>query len=113
ARRTLPSRLELNRRAGSFRDAPLAKVSFTTDLYVSPVQMIPLCDHVGTPGLVALTHFTSSTTSGAAALMRRRILLSVSPRQSWRASDVFMWSSSKAYGCSAGGRRTAERTSTG
>src|SRR5580765_7635347 len=32
ARRTLPSRLELKRRAGSFRDAPLAKVSFTTFL---------------------------------------------------------------------------------
>lgn len=32
ARRTFPSRLELNRRAGSFRDAPLAKVSFTTFL---------------------------------------------------------------------------------
>src|SRR5207249_1991184 len=30
ARRTFPSRLELKRRAGSFRDAPLAKVSFTT-----------------------------------------------------------------------------------
>src|SRR6202011_5297406 len=32
ARRTFPSRLELKRRAGSFRDAPLAKVSFTTFL---------------------------------------------------------------------------------
>src|SRR4029434_8783725 len=41
ARRTFPSRLELKRRAGSFSDAPLAKVSFTTLLYVSPVQMIP------------------------------------------------------------------------
>src|SRR3982074_1064324 len=30
ARRTFPSRLELKRRAGSFRDAPLAKVSLTT-----------------------------------------------------------------------------------
>src|SRR5205807_3426652 len=30
ARRTFPSRLELKRRAGSFKDAPLAKVSFTT-----------------------------------------------------------------------------------
>src|SRR5205823_11962269 len=29
ARRTFPSRLELKRRAGSFRDAPLEKVSFT------------------------------------------------------------------------------------
>ena len=32
ARRTFPSRLELKRRAGSFRDAPFAKVSFTTPL---------------------------------------------------------------------------------
>src|ERR1700736_5991311 len=32
ARRTFPSRLELKRRAGSFRDAPLAKVSLTTFL---------------------------------------------------------------------------------
>src|SRR5690242_15557010 len=32
ARRVFPSRLELKRRAGSFRDAPLAKVSFTTFL---------------------------------------------------------------------------------
>src|SRR5213594_5111465 len=30
ARRTFPSRLELKRRAGSFSDAPLANVSFTT-----------------------------------------------------------------------------------
>src|SRR5688572_26522528 len=32
ARRVFPSRLELKRRAGSFRDAPLRKVSFTTFL---------------------------------------------------------------------------------
>src|SRR5437016_5256699 len=32
ARRTFPSRLALKRRAGSCRDAPLAKVSFTTFL---------------------------------------------------------------------------------
>src|ERR1017187_6957997 len=32
ARRAFPSRLELKRRAGSFRDAPLEKVSFTTFL---------------------------------------------------------------------------------
>src|SRR5258708_7734835 len=41
ARRTFPSRLELKRRAGSFRDAPLAKVSFTTFFYDSPFQLIP------------------------------------------------------------------------
>jgi hypothetical protein len=32
ARLTFLSRLELNRRDGSFREAPLAKVSFTTFL---------------------------------------------------------------------------------
>jgi hypothetical protein len=32
ARRTFPSSLELKRRAGSFRDAPLAKVSLTAFL---------------------------------------------------------------------------------
>src|SRR5207249_3896495 len=108
ARRTFPSRLELKRRAGSFRDAPLAKVNFTMDLYVSPVQMIPSCDHVGVPGLVGFTHFNSSTTSGSAFLMSVRILLRVFPRQSpssailfemssdgdwpWLASDLFMFS---------------------
>src|ERR1019366_1437323 len=45
ARLVLPSRLELKRPKGSFNDAPLAKVIFTTFLYVSPVQIIPACDH--------------------------------------------------------------------
>src|SRR6266581_4607122 len=53
------------------------KVIFTTFLYVSPVQMIPACDHTGTP-----LHFHSSTTSGSACLMRIRTRASVSPRQS-------------------------------
>src|SRR6185503_7283051 len=59
ARLTLPSRLELNRPEGSSSAAPLAKVSFTTLLYVSPVQMIPSCSHTGTP-----LHFHASTTPG-------------------------------------------------
>src|SRR5438445_2543943 len=82
ARLVFPSRLELKSLAGSFNEAPLANVSFTTDLYVSPVQMIPSCDHVGVPGLVGFTHFTSSTTSGSASLTSLRILLKVAPRQS-------------------------------
>src|SRR5204863_6579972 len=77
ARRTFPSRLELKRRAGSLRDAPFAKVSFTTLLYDSPVQMMPSCDQIGVP-----IHFHSSTTSGSASLMSLRILPRVSPRQS-------------------------------
>src|SRR5947209_9897720 len=77
ARLTLPSRLELKRPEGSFREAPLAKVIFTTSLYVSPVQIIPACDHTGTP-----LHFHSSTTSGSACLIRIRTLARVSPRQS-------------------------------
>ena len=43
ARLALPSRLELKRPEGSFREAPLAKVIFTAFLYVSPVQTIPAC----------------------------------------------------------------------
>src|SRR3990170_4372521 len=82
ARRTLPSRLELNSPAGSFKEAPLKKVSFTIDLYDSPVQMPPSWDHIGVPGCVAFIHFHSSTTSGSASLMRARILASVSPLQS-------------------------------
>src|SRR4051794_36655351 len=78
ARRVLPSRLELNRPEGSSSEAPLAKVSFTAFLYVSPVQMIPACDHTGTP-----RHFHSSTTSGSACLTSARTRASVSPRQSF------------------------------
>src|SRR5262245_51222441 len=83
ARRVLPSRLELKRRAGSLSAAPQAKVNFTTFLYVSPVQMIPSCDHTGTPaGLEGFLHFTSSTASGSASRMSIRIRPSISPRQS-------------------------------
>ena len=84
ARLVLPSRLELKRPEGSSSAAPLAKVSFTTALYVSPVQMIPSCSHTGTPSIAfdGFLHFTSSTTSGSACLMRLRTRASVSPRQS-------------------------------
>src|SRR5439155_10243065 len=41
ARLALPSRLELNSPEGSLSEAPLEKVSFTTLLYVSPVQISP------------------------------------------------------------------------
>src|ERR1700722_9644107 len=77
ARRVEPSRLELKRGEGSSSAAPLAKVSFTTALYVSPVQRIPPCDQTGTP-----RHFHSSTASGSACLMSCRTRASVSPRQS-------------------------------
>src|SRR6476620_5310952 len=73
ARRVLPSRLELKRPDGSSNEAPLAKVIFTTALYVSPVQMMPACSHTGTP-----LHFHSSTTSGSACLMRVRTSARVS-----------------------------------
>src|SRR4249920_2266174 len=84
ARLVLPSRLELKRPDGSASDAPLAKVSFTTFLYVSPVQIMPACDHTGTPRIPfdGFRHFTSSTTSGSACLMSVRTRASVSPRQS-------------------------------
>jgi len=60
ARLVFPSRLELKRPEGSSNEAPLAKVIFTTFLYVSPVQIIPACDHTGAP-----LHFHCSTTSGS------------------------------------------------
>jgi len=77
ARLTFPSRLELKSFAGSANEAPFAKVSFTFDLYDSPVQRIPACDQTGVP-----IHFHSSTTSGSASLMSLRILPKVCPRQS-------------------------------
>src|ERR1700732_2497477 len=77
ARLVLPSRLELKRPEGASNAAPLAKVIFTTFLYVSPVQMIPACDHTGTP-----LHFHSSTTSGSACLTNVRSRESILPRQS-------------------------------
>src|SRR5262245_794640 len=76
ARLVLPSRLELNRPAGSGSEAPLAKVSFTAFLYDSPVQMIPSCDQTG------VAHFHSSTTSASASLIKPRSRESISPRQS-------------------------------
>src|SRR5882762_1769217 len=81
ARLVLPSRLELKRPEGSFRDAPLAKVVFTTFLYVSPVQISPSCDQTGVP-----LHFHSSVTSGSAFLIRARSRESISPLQSPRSS---------------------------
>src|SRR5712692_2124537 len=81
ARLVLPSRLELKRPEGSFREAPLAKVIFTTFLYVSPVQISPLCDQTGVP-----LHFHSSVTSGSASLIRARSRESISPLQSPRSS---------------------------
>src|SRR6201991_3093946 len=85
ARLVLPSRLELKRPDGSSNEAPLAKVIFTTLLYVSPVQMIPACDQTGTP-----LHFHSSTTSGSPSLMSLRTRASVSPRQSL-SSLILAW----------------------
>src|SRR5258706_13895924 len=84
ARLALPSRLELNSPEGSLSEAPLRKVSFTTLLYVSPVQISPSCDHTGTPNIAfdGFLHFTSSTTSGSACLMRARTWESVLPLQS-------------------------------
>src|SRR5919206_4677831 len=83
ARRVLPSRLELNKPAGSFSDAPFANVIFTAVLYVSPVQTMPSCDQTGTPaGFVGFFHFRSSVISGSASRIRDRIRSRVSARQS-------------------------------
>src|SRR4030095_9048740 len=82
ARLTFPSRLELNRREGSFNAAPLANVILTTFLYVSPVQTRPPWDQTGVPGEDAFFHFHSSTISGSACLMRARTRESILPLQS-------------------------------
>src|SRR4051794_4707382 len=82
ARRVPPSKLELNRRAGSERLAPRAKVSFTAFLYVSPVQTIPLCDQTGTPaGFDGFFHFRSSIIWGSASMISARMRARVSARQ--------------------------------
>src|SRR4051794_33451795 len=83
ALRVLPSRLELKSRDGSGMLAPFAKVNFTLFLYVSPVQMIPLCDQTGTPaGFDGFFHFRSSVISGPASKISVRMRASVSSRQS-------------------------------
>src|SRR5688500_20308562 len=78
----LPSRLELKRRDGSGMLAPLAKVSFTTFLYVSPVHTIPLCDQTGTPTIAfeGFFHFRSSIISGSASRINARMRARVSSR---------------------------------
>src|ERR1700730_8219816 len=81
ARLTLPSGLELKKPEGSFTEAPLAKVIFTTFLYGLPVHISPLCDQTGVP-----LHFHSSATSGSASLIRARSRESISPLQSPRSS---------------------------
>src|SRR5260370_13694094 len=77
ARLTSPSRLELNRPAGSFNPAPLANVILTAFVYVSPVQTMLPWDQTGVP-----IHFHSSTISGSASCMILRTFASVFPRQS-------------------------------
>src|ERR1700722_2155469 len=87
ARLKFPSRLELKRPAGSSRNAPLANVIFTTLLCVSPVQIIPSCDHTGTPaGFEGFFHLHSSPPPGSACLITARSRASISPRQSSRSS---------------------------
>src|SRR6266704_4496228 len=82
ARLRFPSRLELNRPAGSFNAAPLANVILTTFLYVSPVQTMPPWDQTGVPADVGLAHFHSSTISESASCTISRTFASVFPRQS-------------------------------
>src|SRR5882757_4950523 len=94
ARRTFPSRLELNRPEGSSNAAPLANVILTTFLYVSPVQTMPPWDQVGVP-----IHFHSSTISGSASCMISRTFASVFPRQS---PSSLMFSSINAEADSTG-----------
>src|SRR3954471_12643578 len=64
--------------------APRANVSFTTFVYVSPVQTIPWCDHTGTPAIAfdGFLHFRSSTIWGSASRISARIRARGSARQS-------------------------------
>src|SRR5437870_3215031 len=97
ALRVLPSRLELKRRDGSGRLAPLANVSFTTLVYASPVQTIPAWDHPGTPsGFVGLIHLHSSVISGSASRISARMRARVSPRHPPRSR--IRWSMSREAG---------------
>src|SRR5688572_10408923 len=98
ALRVLPSKLELKRRDGSGRLAPRANVSFTTFVYVSPVQTIPLCDQTGTPVIAfdGFFHFCSSIISGSASRIRVRMRARVSSRQSLR--SAFRWSMRREAG---------------
>src|SRR5207237_9471890 len=63
--------------------------------------MMPSCDQTGVPGLVGLTHFHSSTTSGSASFMSSRILLRVFPRQSPSSAILFEISSDADCPCVA------------
>src|SRR3954453_1098480 len=84
ALRVLPSKLELKRCDGSGRLAPRANVSFTTFVYVSPVQTIPLCDHTGIPAIAfdGFLHFRSSIIFGSAFRISARMRARVCSRQS-------------------------------
>ncbi len=56
---------------------------FEALLFPSPVQMMPSCDHTGTPvGLEGFFHFASSTASGSASWISARMRPSIPSRQS-------------------------------
>src|SRR5436309_1164313 len=63
--------------------------------------MMPSCDQTGVPGLVALTHFHSSTTYGSASLISSRILPRVFPRQSPSSAILFEMSAVAGSPCVA------------
>jgi hypothetical protein len=98
ALRVLPSKLELKRRDGSGRVAPWANVTFTTFVYVSPVQTIPLCDQTGTPAIAfdGFFHFRSSIISGSASRISARMRSRVSPRHPRRSR--IRWSMGREAG---------------
>ena len=59
-------------------------------MYVSPVQMMPACDHAGTPSIEfeGFLHFTSSTALGSASLMSLRIRASIGERRNLRTDQL-------------------------
>src|SRR6266404_8517978 len=106
ALRVLPSKLELKRRDGSGILAPRANVSFTTLVYVSPVQTIPLCDQTGIPAIAfdGFLHFRSSVISGSASRISARMWARVSSRKSPKSR--IRWSMSREAGLTFSPLRT-------
>src|SRR5512147_2511449 len=65
---------------GSFKEAPLKKLSLTWSLNTPAATTFPLCDHTG------VSHFHSSASSGEESRINLRNLTSILPRQSGRLS---------------------------
>src|SRR5215510_2209411 len=86
ARVAFASRPALNNRFGSFKEAPLKKLSFTWSLKAPAAQTMPLLVHTAVP------HFHSSVTFGAVSRINLRNRASSLPRQSPSSSIILVMS---------------------